>query len=117
MSLDIIKPSESAVQGKFQVFDIKPSQCVDLESEMEFSLPVIERILEDHLNKFNALKFYTVFNVKMRKTIEETPIVVGFYSKTRTLYIDDDILDTLNKCKTKILDSADAFNRKGMDLY
>ena len=89
---------------------------MDVESEVEHSIPIIERILEELLVKLHALKFYLVYNVRMKKVIEESPIIIGFYSKTRTLYTDDYILDALNECKNKIASSVDAFNRKGLLL-
>ena len=109
----VLTATKSSVNGRFQTFSIEAIQSEDIESGIQHSLPIIERILAELLLTFHALKFYIVYEVKMVKIIEESPTLVAFYSKSKTLFTDDDILDILYDCKAKIINSVDAFHRKG----
>lgn len=94
-------------------FSIEPSQSIDYASSITDSLPTVASLLMSLRQKYGALKYYIIFELKFRKILEEEIKVFGFYSSTMTLLLADSINSQLDECQSKIMNAVDKFTRQG----
>ena len=104
---------EAALDERFLVFSIKPDTHFDMTIALKNSIDKISPVMDQLLARFLSLKFYIIFEIKMRKILENESTIFGFHSKTHTFLLSDVIADILELCYDKITGSVDKFLRKG----
>ena len=108
-----LKPNKSALNNRFMEFCLDPDTSSDPIVALDNSMQLVEKLLTDLLKVNRAIKYNITFDALMKKNIFDEEDEFGFKTKTTKLLQGDDLSETVESCKEKILKSLDEFLRRG----